>query len=447
MRFKWIYFVVFILTCAMLCPGPGLAIAADSQVLIERPQEDPNIRIGRDMKIPEYSAGERVSLSIPVDNLSGTAAKNFVISIDINDPKKFPFEIDKMSFSRELSYLGGNSRQLISFYATVPLNVEPGVYPITVNAVYTTDYGASGSAAGTVYIKIVNDHKKPALKLSGVEFTGDRLPSGKSNIIKLMLKNEGDLSIKDIEVHLSGFTTNGINLDKWNDTQNIKSIKAQEVKPVEYKIYVDPELESGTYTLDLTMTYQDEYDLEYTKEDKVYLPVAGKGDKDDLTPRIILDNYYYDGEYVTAGENFSLSMSFINTSEVTTVKNIKISLSSEGDVFCPVGSSNSFFIKAIEPGVNTGKTIVFKPKANAECQTYNINVDIDYQDGDGTKYNEKELISIPVMQDTDLNIAAIELPPESYVDEPTSISIDFYNTGRALIRNLKIKTEGDFEIR
>lgn len=447
MKHKWIYLIIIFMFIFTTCnPGVSLADDTDSNYTYsQRPSEDPNIIIGRDMKIPVFKAGERVSLLIPVENTTGTQAKDFRISLSIGDLKDFPFEIDKMSFTKNISYLSGDSRQFINFYVTVPRNVESKVYPITVNAQYSTDYGSGGSASGTVYVKIENENKKPVLKLADVDFAGDRLPSGKTTAVNLNIKNNGDLPVKDVELHLSGFTANGLNLDKWPDTQNIKIIKANELRPVTFKISVDPEMESGTYTLDLAMKYKDEYDVEYTQESKVYLPVDGKGSHDDLTPRIIMDNYYFDGEYVLAGEVFPLTMSFVNTSEATTVKNIKISLNSDGDVFCPIGSSNSFYIREIEPGGQIEQSIMLKPKVNAECQTYNINADIDYQDVDGNKFNEKEIISIPVTQKIKLNISDVETPPDAYIDSPAGISVDFFNTGRALIRNLTIHTEGDFD--
>ncbi len=56
------------------------------------------------------------------------------------------------------------------------------------------------------------------------------------------------------------------------------------------------------------------------------------------------------------------------------------------------------------------------------------------------------MISIPVNQQLNLTISNIEMPPQIFEGSPTSLAVDFYNTGRTIIRNLIIKTEGDFEI-
>lgn len=406
----------------------------------EEKYEPPRIVIAKDNWMPVYQAGETVNLSIPVENLSSTSATNVRFSITPGDPASFPFEMDKMTFTKYAYSLSGNS--VFSYKVTIPANTKPGVYPIAVNLTY--DEGGGESA--TVYVKIVNEYKQPELKLMGVDFEGDKLSAGKSVLIKLRLHNEGDLNLEKVELKLNGFSNQGINLDNWPDTQHIKAINGRETKLVEYKLIIDSKLESGTYPLDLNITYYDEHDKEYKKDAKVYLPIDGKGATDDLTPRVIVDNYYFPYEYVEAGQAFPLTVSFFNTSETTTVKNIKVSLNADELAFSPVGSSNSFFIAEINPRETIERSITFKAKVDAENRNYTINTDIDFQDSNGNKYTEKEIISIPVKQNIALTVSNIEMPPQIYLDTPTSLSIDFYNTGRTLIRNLIIKTEGNFEI-
>lgn len=413
---------------------------------VDRPKEDPKIIIARDSWMPEYKAGETVNLSIPVENVSNTSATNVRVSITPGDPNNFPFEMDKMTFTKYAYSLSG--RSVFSYKVKIPANTKPGTYPINVNLTYEGDGGGSsgGSETATIYVKIINDYKQPELKLMGVDFDGDRLVAGKSSLIKLRIQNTGDLNLKDVELKLNGFSSQGFNLDNWPDTQYVKNIKGQEIKLVEYKLAVDSKMESGTYPLDLNLKYKDENDKEYTQETKVYLPVDGKGSTDNLTPRVIVNNYFFYSEYVGAGQTFPLSISFFNTSEDTTVKNIKISLNSDEQVFSPVGSSNSFYIKEIKPREASENTINLKAKIDAENRNYTISADIEFQDEKGEKFTEKEIISIPVNQQLNLTISNIEMPPQVFAGSPTSLSVDFYNTGRTLIRNLIIRTEGNFEI-
>ncbi len=441
-RGRWLKLVGFLFIFMVF----GLSGAvAENGIPEQVVREAPNLIIAGDRWMPVFKAGEKVSLNVPIENTTSGTAKNVQVSLVVNDVDNFPFKSDKMTFTRYISSISAGT-SVVSFNLTVPANIKPGVYPITVNISYDSDFGGGGHLTSTLYIEISNEFRQPDIKLMNVRLPDERLPAGKSSLAMLVFNNEGDLPIKDVEVSLTGFNS-GLALDNWSDTQRIGHMKAKEIKNVSYRINVDSETKTGTYILDLNITYKDEYDLEYKKSTKVYLPVAGKDSQDDLIPRIIVDNYHYSsGDQTTAGEAFTLYISLFNTSEQTAVRNIKMSLNSDGQIFVPVGSGNTLFIREIEPGQAGAASIILKPGESAEVQTYSISADIEYQDDKGNKYSEKEIISIPVTQDIRLLISEINTPPQVFSGNPANVSVDFYNTGRAAIRNLRIHTIGDFEI-
>jgi len=408
------------------------------------PPEDPMVIIDTDKEMPVFKAGETGYLDIPIYNRSSTAATRVTVSIDLGDLKTAPFEIDKMNLTRHVSNISGKT--MVGFKVKVPVNIKPQIYPINASVSWSSPYGSSGSDSATIYVKIENDLKQPDVILQNIKFEGERLPAGKVSIIYLNMFNDGDLIINNLEMKLSGFTPNGINLHNWSDAQTVKSIKKNETRPVAYQLHIDPSMESGTYTLDLTYKYQDERQTEYSKEAKVYIPIDGKGAKDDFTPRIIIDYYDFGGDYILAGQSFPLFLSLLNTNESKSIKNLKVSLNSEGGIFSPTGSSNSFFVADLPPGQHTDKTITFKSKPTAENETHNITATLDYQDESGNKFTETEIISIPVNQKLQLTTSEVIIPDQVFAQMPTAITLDFYNTGRAVIRNLMITTRGDVEI-
>lgn len=443
------------LLCFLLCWGlmlfmvwPAGTVQAAGEFDFSSPSyEDPNILIGRDMSIPVYKAGESVSLSVPIENSGKGRAKNFVVSLQVGDMTNFPFEIDKMSMTRSIPNISGNSQQNVNFYLKVPLNAQPKVYPIGVNVDYTTEGGGGGHQSGTIYVKIVSDNELCNLRVVGTEISGDKLVAGQTEVVKLQIKNFGDLEARDVEVHLSGFTPDGLSLDRWVDTQNIRSIAGRETKAVDFQIHTDKEMKSGTYALDTTFKYKDEYEHSYSGEGKVFIPVKGKDDSsDDTIPRLIIDSFSFGGDYAQAGEVFTLNISFLNTNETNEVKNIKLTFNSDEQTFSPVGSGNSLYIAKIAPQERVEKAINLRPRVDAKQQTHNITIDLSYQDQKGEKYEEKEIIGIPVIQEQKLVVAEIETPPQTYMDSPVGITVDFYNKGRAPLRNLMISSEGDFEI-
>ena len=432
--------LAFILAGLIWWAIPLAALAAEDPQYVE---QDPIILIANDRWMPELEAGSQTELSIPIKN-NGGRAYNVLISLGAGDPGSLPFKTDKMSFDKYISSFTGTT--LYSIPITIPGNVAAGIYPLSINVSYESSSGAGGSTSATVYIKITSDLRQPQLKLLGLLMEGDKLEAGSTQVVKLNLKNDSDIPINSINLRLNGFSTEGINLDNWPDSQFVKAMEAGELHPVEFRLQAGSKMESGTYPLDLAIDFQDQYHNKYTQEQKVYVPVAGKGEQDDLIPRILLEDYYLGGDYVQAGQTFPLTLLFRNTSKNTAVANIKVSLSSEGDIFAPVGSSSSFYFPEIAPGDMVEHTIRLNPQPNAEHKVYSLVAKLDYQDEDGNQLEEQETISLPVVKEIKLITSDVEISPEVYLGSPTSITLDLYNTGRSIIRNLMITTEGDFEI-
>lgn len=437
-NYRKIISILCILTYSIFLSG-HFALAED-----DVDPNPPRIMIATDQYMPVLQAGETTELNIPLKNRNNTPATDVKVTLDIGDVKSAPIAIDNMQLTKHLSGVGKNT--LVPFKVKVLASAKPQLYPITVSVSWSSAQDVGGSDSATIYVKIVNNLKQPSVKLQQVKFEGTRIPAGKTSVVSLIMLNDSDLSLKDMELKLSGFASNTINVDNSPDTQYIQSMKPGESKPVDFRLYFDPALENGTYTLDLAVKYVDLQDTEYTKEMKVYLPVSGKGSSDDITPRVIIENYSFGGEYAHAGQTFQLSLSLVNTSKNKSIENLKVSLSSEGGVFSPAGGSNSFYVAELLPQGKLDKILTFKPKTTAESGTHMITATLDYQDEAGTKLSETEVISIPVTQQLQLTTSEVVIPDQVFAQSPTAITLDFYNTGRALIRNLVITTKGDFEI-
>lgn len=413
--------------------------------------EEPKLVIGRSISMPEFKAGEEGTLIIPVENLRNGEARNTNVTLVVSDVDKFPFELGKMSLQTGMGSIGGHSQEnAIFFKMKVAPTAESKIYPISVKIDYSSQTGTSGSATDTIYVNIINDNKSPLLKLMGIQLENEQLDSGDSKTVELKIKNDGELVARNIEIKLAGFAANGLRLDQPLDTFRLDEFKGKEFKFIPFKICADSSMESGTYPLDLTMTYKDEYNKEYSKEAKVYLTVEGagkEGTNKKASPKLIISDYSYGGDYALAGKAFSLQLSLLNTSQSKDINNIKVSLSFEENMFTPVKNSNSFFIDNVPAGSSIQEVVILRPKVDAANKNYNITADIEYEDSKGTKYTGKELIGIPVLQEVKLLASEVEMSAEAFVGTPVAVSVDFYNIGRSLIRNLIIHTEGNFKVK
>lgn len=159
----------------------------------------------------------------------------------------------------------------------------------------------------------------------------------------------------------------------------------------------------------------------------------------------MVDSYSYGGTFVQAGDEFLLELSLYNTSGSHTVSNIKVTVNAEDGAIIPVNSSNSFYIDKLGKKERIEQVMFLSVKPGAEQKTTPMTVRMSYEDGAGNPFTSEDIISIPVMQETRLEVDDVIAPPELYAGMQTGVSVQFYNTGKTTLNNLRITAEGDFD--
>ena len=166
-------------------------------------------------------------------------------------------------------------------------------------------------------------------------------------------------------------------------------------------------------------------------------------------PKVIVGEYKVTPMIVKAGEEFQLDIGFLNTNSIKSVHNLKANLTIKeqgendaGNVFTPVNASNTFYIASLSPGEMLNKSITLYTIPNALPKTYQVQLELEYEDSDGNQITAVENIGIPVEQTTKIDIAEIEIDMLS-VGMPMPINVSLYNTGKTNISNLMIFTEGE----
>ncbi|NLZ38888.1 MAG: hypothetical protein GX893_04690 [Firmicutes bacterium] len=168
------------------------------------------------------------------------------------------------------------------------------------------------------------------------------------------------------------------------------------------------------------------------------------------TPRVFLKKYTLSQNSILAGDTVKLTLYIENTSS-REVRNLKLSLtaipseeSASGTVFSPVNGSNSFYVERIGPKSTYTKSLDIYVDPNAAAKTYLVPMEILYEDQQGTPYSVSETVSIPVLQESRLQVIGVEVPPVAAVNEPVPISAEFINAGKVALKNLLVSIEGDF---
>ncbi|MEW5784138.1 MAG: hypothetical protein AB1767_03500 [Bacillota bacterium] len=168
------------------------------------------------------------------------------------------------------------------------------------------------------------------------------------------------------------------------------------------------------------------------------------------TPRVFLKNYTLSKSSILAGDTITLTL-YVENSSDREVRNLKVSLaaipaenSTSGTVFSPVNSSNSFYVERIKAKNTYTKSINIYVDPNATAKTYLVPVEILYEDQQGTSYSVSEMVNIPVLQESRLQVIGVETPPAAAVGEPAVVTAEFVNAGKVALKNLLVTVEGDF---
>lgn len=177
-------------------------------------------------------------------------------------------------------------------------------------------------------------------------------------------------------------------------------------------------------------------------------------------PKLIVSGYDLSPNMVEAGNDFDLSITLYNTNNKNTIYNLKVTLDqnlksqpqssgndnaalvSDGSIFTPIGSSNTFYTAAIYPWNYTTKNIRMNVLPNAKAGSYVMGVTLEYEDYLGNQYTTTESIGIPVVQKAQVTTGDVNID-ELMVGTPSSVSMNIYNTGKDNLSTFIMKVEGE----
>lgn len=197
---------------------------------------------------------------------------------------------------------------------------------------------------------------------------------------------------------------------------------------------------------------------QFTAEVSSCVPYTPREDDDDdtpdygsmqmATPYVIVSNYNYGGT-VTAGDTFTLSLTFYNTSRNIDVSNMMITVTMP-EALMLTSSSNTFYVDQLDSETTVTETMQVTAKANAAPQSHNIDVSMKYQYVDDHLVSRRdnttqETISIPIIQVDRFQVTGVEVSPEIYLNEESYLTVNFVNKGRSDVYNLSAEISGDIQ--
>jgi len=393
------------------------------------------------------NAGAKMQVSFNLANLGDLDAKGVKVSVDGLEKDKFTLSSGTDSFYFDV--IKGNEKKNIVLSLLANDSMGSGNYALGVKMDYSDQRSKTYTNDASFFINVKGTNKVSNISLDNIQVMPQEVKANENFFLSFDVNNQGKSEAKNVKLTVKG--DEGI-ISKSPDVRIIEQLAAGEKKKLEYILYANSETKTQNYNIMITLEYEDAENADSKHTVTQYAGVFVNGGNSKITPKIIINNYNFEPKLVRAGDEFQLQMTFMNTSNTKEVKNVKIYLTGidsdkEGDVvFTPVGSSNTFFVDSIKPKGTVAREIEMYTIPDAQPKYYNITANIEYQDEDGTEYKAAELIGIPVIQQSKLDASELTLPPEVYIGQPSSVSLQYYNKGKTKLSNLMIKVTGDFQI-
>lgn len=525
----------------------------------------PMIGVVSDENIQVLNAGEKGTFEVKIRNVSYVQAQRIKIGI----AGDHPFRSDVRNLNKNLSFLNPNREETITFDVVVSPTAESRIYEFDLVFEYQNFDEEIFTETQKVLVQIRNNNVEPIITVAGSRSDNHVIRTGEESVLVVHLKNNGTINASDMRVKVSGFSNEGVLLNREADTKVINELKAGDSEMIFYNIVAGRDITTGTYPITVSLTYNDAFGKRYEKTHVLYLALEGKeavsasiklenllqpssvmpnkdfevsvdivntsktvatnaevnfeygtefiakssskavirnlapGQKETVVfkmmaktetpmesyhnyinvtyvpsaspqdtpgqvqeyvgifvegqkeehegsrPKLIVDNYQYGGDNVLAGENFYLDLFIKNTSSSEGTRNIKVTLSSEDNVFTPVDSSSSFFIASIGPNQVYQHRVELKTKIDANVKIYALTTKMEYEDSRGNAYDSKnnpfeesEVLSVAVAQPVRLETADLVVPFEVMAGQPFYLEQEFYNMGKSTMYNMMVRLEG-----
>jgi hypothetical protein len=405
----------------------------------------PVVTVAANSEIPVFTAGENVTLQIPLENLSKDTAKDVRIKIT-TDPKDLPFIMDKATYTDTISYLRSTKTEIAEIKAQVSPTAQNKIYPIELEFTYTNVHKDDFTTTSTYYIKIVNNEIEPTVGVTKYQFVKESVVAGVDDAMLLTVENRGTVPAYNAKITLSGFDKDGIRLINDINSKNIASVGGGEESSVYYNIAASPKAKSDTYELTATIEYTDEQGNEYKTESMVYVPVEGK---DSAAIELEVQNVK-SKEKVVAGENYTVAFDVKNIG-VLEAEKVMVSVRYPDD-FIPKSSPKKM-IKNLKGSDVESFSFDFMAKNEAKTKFNDFYIVLEYyadassedkgtfEEYCGVMVDGKSGLGRPkiIVKNYALEEAEVAMAGQEFI-----LNVDLYNTSTDdVIKNIKVTMESD----
>lgn len=425
--------------------------------------------------MPSGKYGATVSVRLNVKNTGDMDVHDLRVSPVVDEAFTSVFEVVTENFTEkhydDLAAASGDSgdSNTQTFTFKVRRDVKTGYFPVNFKAKYKNAYDESGTAAGTIYVRLTGKKEDDKDETKNIKFVlgeGQDTPYGAYPGVmdySVNIKNAGVNKAYDVEANMvlsEDASVFPFEISLGNYDKMLGELDSGASVSLPYSMALREDVKTGYYALKFHISYREEKDGELlTTEEVFYVRTKGKEDEKESStgeidekgvekPRIIISGYTTDPGEVMSGEAFQLTIHMENTSKSITATNILFTLEAEqvdgNAVFTPLSGSTAVVVDSMAPGAKKDITMPMTAKAGVTPKSYTLTVKEKYDVEKLKSIEDSASIAIPVKQVAKLSVGTIDVMPDSIeAGSESNVMFGINNTGKIKLYNVNVTFEAD----
>jgi hypothetical protein len=338
----------------------------------------PSLVIADTKAIPSGKAGEKITITLPIKNISSYEARNVIITTEADE--KLPISTDKMASAQIIdSIKSGETKEATVTFDVAP-NAQERVYTMKLNLQYINPYNDAFTSKDSINIKLLNSLKNSRVVVSSIASNPSSINAGEGTKVTVNIQNYGNLPASDIKVSLTGLKNDGFGLAGSTDSRYIEKMNGGDKQTLEFYLNSSSRMESGSYGLGVKVEYKDTSGTQLSEEDQFFISI-NKKEKEASSPDVSITNLTAPVKILKSGESFSVVFDIVNTGTAK-LPNLKVTTSSDKEVVPK--SLNTRIIPMLEVGKPQRMKFDYLITDDAVTKNYPISINIEYDTGEET---------------------------------------------------------------
>lgn len=375
------------------------------------------LQVGDNWETPTVSAGQQVSIVLPVINFGTEELNDLIIEPQIsNGVSEWPFEPDMTNYLQTEPFIPGNktkeaamaNRREFTFIFTVREDVMTGYYPLKFNVSYTkAGIRSEKPAELTVYVQTVGKPgsgfiggsgqettgAKPRIVVTGFETNPAKVFAGDTFTLTIHVQNTAkDLAVSNVLFDMQAAVEGEDKTNTYSaflptsgaSSVYMDSIAANTAADIVIEMTAKADLAQKPYVLDVNMKYDAGVMFDLTDKASVSIPISQESRFDTSIPEVVPSD-------ITVGSQSNVMFSIYNTGK-TTLYNVQVKF---------IGDSvdeASAFVGNLQSGA-TGNVDVMLTGIAATMDDGTINMEISYEDEGGNVTTTQKPITLFVSEE------------------------------------------------